>query len=232
METSAKPSVADIVGSTPNDAHRPIKFSKCAFGTQSFISSSISAKDFPERGAVFEPPEVFTYFDRRVNLQSLPKDSSLYQLARAWVQNDPDRIIPQPIRDGVVSELETFYGMPKAKLPAIPSLEKKKIVDDNDDDAGAKRKRTETHNRSPSKRRRRQRFDAQKQNVVGENGTEKTQNVESALQQYKDRVVRLPSRGKLLVEHVVRCRNINKAACKKMKDKAKRMDERLKFLFK
>ena len=42
-------------------------------------------------GQAGRPRSVFLYMDRRVNFGHMPPDAGLYELTRAWVQNDPNR---------------------------------------------------------------------------------------------------------------------------------------------
>ncbi|GMH81195.1 hypothetical protein TrVE_jg12970 [Triparma verrucosa] len=58
--------------------------SKLANNDLSLIASKITPKTSP----------IFHILDRRVNLDAVPADASLYDLARRWVWDDPFRVIP------------------------------------------------------------------------------------------------------------------------------------------
>jgi hypothetical protein len=75
----------------------------------------LKSGDASERhlGRVVRPPDIFTYFDRRVNLKDRSESVGVYELARAWVQNDPYRRPLPPLAES--ARLEPTH-------PSIPAL--------------------------------------------------------------------------------------------------------------
>ncbi len=93
IQTATAATISSVASKITNRNHkRPINNNDSKTAFETLPNADDIAKSIPDHAS-----SIFHIFDRRIDLDSLPNDASLYSLLRSWVMDDPYRL-QQPCR--------------------------------------------------------------------------------------------------------------------------------------